>query len=204
MVKFVQTNTLPADETDSEEVHKLICKPKRQKVKKVVHKEVDLDNLLSEDTITSEDYFKQVHEFFKNKNKTNPQKKNRIKEYIYEKTCETCQQIQHDELLLLCDYCDDAYHTYCLKPKLKEVPEEDIWICPICIQQKTEKAIFEGIEEITQANFEAVCRKIDENERFSTSTIKKKRQTTLEEHYDSVKAEKDQIFVFFLIILDIY
>lgn len=46
-------------------------------------------------------------------------------QYLYEKTCEKCQQTGNDDLLLLCDYCDDAYHTFCLSPVLVEVPDAD-------------------------------------------------------------------------------
>jgi len=34
--------------------------------------------------------------------------------YILEKLCEVCGDFRHDDQLLLCDYCDDAYHTFCL------------------------------------------------------------------------------------------
>ena len=33
--------------------------------------------------------------------------------------------------LLLCDTCDASYHTFCLQPKLKSIPESE-WFCPHC------------------------------------------------------------------------
>ena len=33
--------------------------------------------------------------------------------------------------LLLCDMCDDAWHTWCLHPMLWYVPNGD-WFCPRC------------------------------------------------------------------------
>ena len=47
-----------------------------------------------------------------------------------EKHCEICKQFTNDENLLLCDYCDDAYHYYCITPALVEIPDEnELWIC---------------------------------------------------------------------------
>jgi len=45
--------------------------------------------------------------------------------------CKTCGKAKPDHNLLLCDGCDLAYHTTCLKPKLKMVPEGE-WFCPGC------------------------------------------------------------------------
>ena len=35
------------------------------------------------------------------------------------------------ELLLLCDGCDEAYHTHCLRPQLDNIPDGD-WFCVQC------------------------------------------------------------------------
>lgn len=64
-----------------------------------------------------------THEEFKKlvKEKCNAlAKKNKVEpsyffqSYLLEKCCEVCHRFNDDEHLLLCDYCDDAYHTYCL------------------------------------------------------------------------------------------
>ena len=34
--------------------------------------------------------------------------------------------------VLLCDQCDDEYHTTCLKPPLNNVPKTRKWFCPTC------------------------------------------------------------------------
>ena len=45
--------------------------------------------------------------------------------------CRICRRKCGDEFMLLCDGCDHGYHTYCLKPPLKYVPEGD-WFCHDC------------------------------------------------------------------------
>ena len=34
-------------------------------------------------------------------------------------------------MLLLCDGCDGAYHTFCVTPSLREIPDGD-WFCRQC------------------------------------------------------------------------
>jgi hypothetical protein len=45
--------------------------------------------------------------------------------------CRKCGKARPDHNLLLCDGCDAAYHTTCLRPHLKAVPEGE-WFCPGC------------------------------------------------------------------------
>lgn len=66
----------------------------------------------------TEEYLSEVRKIFK---KLDPKKvsvDDRMEMYFLEKLCEKCATPDHDELLLLCDICDDAYHTFCLVPKL--------------------------------------------------------------------------------------
>ncbi|XP_060685033.1 bromodomain adjacent to zinc finger domain protein 1A isoform X1 [Hemiscyllium ocellatum] len=45
--------------------------------------------------------------------------------------CKICHKKGDAENMLLCDGCDRGYHTYCLRPKVKIIPEDD-WFCPEC------------------------------------------------------------------------
>lgn len=42
--------------------------------------------------------------------------------------CRICRRDEDHANLLLCEACNDEYHTYCLKPALQSVPEDD-WFC---------------------------------------------------------------------------
>lgn len=55
-------------------------------------------------------------------------------EEVDDNPCEICKTIENPDKLLLCDNCDAPYHTYCLNPPLKEVPEDD-WFCAECTGQ---------------------------------------------------------------------
>ncbi|XP_061426553.1 remodeling and spacing factor 1 isoform X2 [Lethenteron reissneri] len=50
-------------------------------------------------------------------------------------SCKRCGLSSHPELILLCDGCDDGYHTACLRPPLMLIPDGD-WFCPSCQHKK--------------------------------------------------------------------
>ncbi|KAK0153626.1 Lysine-specific demethylase 5B-B [Merluccius polli] len=52
--------------------------------------------------------------------------------------CLACSSGADEDRLLLCDGCDDSYHTFCLIPSLQDVPKGD-WRCPKCLAQECSK-----------------------------------------------------------------
>uniref|UniRef100_A0A8C1GYS7 [histone H3]-trimethyl-L-lysine(4) demethylase n=1 Tax=Cyprinus carpio TaxID=7962 RepID=A0A8C1GYS7_CYPCA len=58
----------------------------------------------------------------------------RVEQYI----CLVCGGGGDEDRLLLCDGCDDSYHTFCLIPPLHDVPKGD-WRCPKCLAQECGK-----------------------------------------------------------------
>ena len=52
--------------------------------------------------------------------------------------CQNCSKGDAEEQMLLCDGCDDSYHTFCLMPPLAEIPKGD-WRCPKCIAAEVSK-----------------------------------------------------------------
>ena len=52
--------------------------------------------------------------------------------------CRVCFGKQNKPKLLLCDQCDDEYHTFCLHPPLQTVPFKT-WFCPSCSPSNRKK-----------------------------------------------------------------
>ncbi|XP_046747489.1 lysine-specific demethylase lid isoform X3 [Diprion similis] len=52
--------------------------------------------------------------------------------------CHNCGRGDTEESMLLCDGCDDSYHTFCLMPPLTEIPKGD-WRCPKCVAEEVSK-----------------------------------------------------------------
>ncbi|KRT85718.1 PHD finger motif containing protein [Oryctes borbonicus] len=52
--------------------------------------------------------------------------------------CHNCNRGDSEEYMLLCDGCDDSYHTFCLMPPLVEIPKGD-WCCPKCVAEEVSK-----------------------------------------------------------------
>uniref|UniRef100_A0A8C7QRW8 [histone H3]-trimethyl-L-lysine(4) demethylase n=1 Tax=Oncorhynchus mykiss TaxID=8022 RepID=A0A8C7QRW8_ONCMY len=52
--------------------------------------------------------------------------------------CLVCGSGSDEDRLLLCDGCDDSYHTFCLIPPLNDIPKGD-WRCPKCLAQECSK-----------------------------------------------------------------
>ncbi|KAJ8006852.1 hypothetical protein DPEC_G00111520 [Dallia pectoralis] len=52
--------------------------------------------------------------------------------------CPMCGRGDEEDRLLLCDGCDDSYHTFCLIPPLQDVPKGE-WRCPKCVAEECSK-----------------------------------------------------------------
>jgi transposase InsO family protein len=45
--------------------------------------------------------------------------------------CEVCNFPDNERYMLCCDSCGTGWHTYCLDPRLEDIPE-GVWVCPRC------------------------------------------------------------------------
>uniref|UniRef100_A0A8C9T0K7 [histone H3]-trimethyl-L-lysine(4) demethylase n=1 Tax=Scleropages formosus TaxID=113540 RepID=A0A8C9T0K7_SCLFO len=69
---------------------------------------------------------------------TDRQWSSRVQVDLY--VCLVCGSGSDEDRLLLCDGCDDSYHTFCLAPPLPDVPKGD-WRCPKCLVQECSKPL---------------------------------------------------------------
>lgn len=46
--------------------------------------------------------------------------------------CQVCRQPEDDSRLLLCEVCDKAYHSYCIRPAVATVPKLG-WKCMVSL-----------------------------------------------------------------------
>ncbi|CAH2316157.1 lysine-specific demethylase 5C isoform X1 [Pelobates cultripes] len=59
-------------------------------------------------------------------------------QFVESYVCRICSRGDDDDRLLLCDGCDDNYHTFCLLPPLAE-PPKGIWHCPKCVMAECKR-----------------------------------------------------------------
>ncbi|XP_010467874.1 PREDICTED: uncharacterized protein LOC104747862 [Camelina sativa] len=53
--------------------------------------------------------------------------------------CKHCDEPGTVEKMLICDECEEAYHTRCCGVRRKEVAKIDDWLCPSCLKNKSSK-----------------------------------------------------------------
>ncbi|KAI5705479.1 hypothetical protein M8J76_005240 [Diaphorina citri] len=60
--------------------------------------------------------------------KKKPEEDDPLAKYV----CHNCGRGDSEASMLLCDGCDDSFHTFCLTPPLADIPKGD-WRCPKCV-----------------------------------------------------------------------
>lgn len=73
-----------------------------------------------------------------NTNGASRKKKSKDSDPLAKYICHICNRGDAEEAMLLCDGCDDSYHTFCLIPPLNDIPKGD-WRCPKCVVEEVNK-----------------------------------------------------------------
>ncbi|XP_059088369.1 bromodomain adjacent to zinc finger domain protein 1A-like [Tigriopus californicus] len=105
--------------------------------------------------------------------------------------CRLCRRKNDPENMLLCDGCDRGHHMYCLKPKLKSIPEGD-WFCHECKpkerirtpKKKSRRVFIEDEEENVEDSQEE-----DENEETAEAGEEEEEEAMATEHVDEEDGE---------------
>ncbi|AEC06861.1 RING/FYVE/PHD zinc finger superfamily protein [Arabidopsis thaliana] len=58
--------------------------------------------------------------------------------------CKHCDKPGTVEKMLICDECEEAYHTRCCGVQMKDVAEIDEWLCPSCLKNQSSKTKTKG------------------------------------------------------------
>ncbi|KAF3502075.1 hypothetical protein F2Q69_00040594 [Brassica cretica] len=58
--------------------------------------------------------------------------------------CKRCDKAGTVEKMLICDECEEAYHTRCCGVRMKEVAEIDDWLCRSCLKEKSSRTKIKG------------------------------------------------------------
>ncbi|XP_017057280.1 bromodomain adjacent to zinc finger domain protein 1A [Drosophila ficusphila] len=85
--------------------------------------------------------------------------------------CKVCRRGSDPEKMLLCDECNAGTHMFCLKPKLRSVPQGN-WYCNDCVKSL-------GLNN-------------GQNDKDKKQAAKKKRKFIVEEEVDEPTDEKDE------------
>jgi len=86
--------------------------------------------------------------------------------------CRLCFNKFGKEQTILCDKCDQEYHTFCLG--LDGIPDEE-WECPACIEDDRKKKAAQQRKEEREAKKKAEeDKKIEEEERKAAATAKRR------------------------------
>ncbi|NXP56609.1 BAZ1A protein, partial [Heliornis fulica] len=100
--------------------------------------------------------------------------------------CKVCRKKGDAESMVLCDGCDRGYHTYCIRPKLKVIPEGD-WFCPECRPKQRSKRLSSRQRPSVESD-EETAEQLEGEEEANYDEMGQSE----EEHYEEEQDEEDE------------
>ncbi|NWR60224.1 BAZ1A protein, partial [Bucorvus abyssinicus] len=101
--------------------------------------------------------------------------------------CKVCRKKGDAESMVLCDGCDRGYHTYCIRPKLKAIPEGD-WFCPECRPKQRSRRLSSRQRPSVESDEETAERVGEGKEEANYDEMGQSE----EEHYEEEQDEEDE------------
>ncbi|NXW30253.1 BAZ1A protein, partial [Phaetusa simplex] len=101
--------------------------------------------------------------------------------------CKVCRKKGDAESMVLCDGCDRGYHTYCIRPKLKVIPEGD-WFCPECRPKQRSRRLSSRQRPSVESD-EETAEQLGEGEEEANYDEMGQSE---EEHYEEEQDEEDE------------
>nr|XP_054491824.1 bromodomain adjacent to zinc finger domain protein 1A isoform X1 [Agelaius phoeniceus]XP_054491825.1 bromodomain adjacent to zinc finger domain protein 1A isoform X1 [Agelaius phoeniceus] len=100
--------------------------------------------------------------------------------------CKVCRKKGDAESMVLCDGCDRGYHTYCIRPKLKVIPEGD-WFCPECRPKQRSRRLSSRQRPSVESD-EETAEQLEGEEEANYDEMGQSE----EEHYEEEQDEEDE------------
>ncbi|XP_059705884.1 bromodomain adjacent to zinc finger domain protein 1A isoform X3 [Haemorhous mexicanus] len=100
--------------------------------------------------------------------------------------CKVCRKKGDAESMVLCDGCDRGYHTYCIRPKLKVIPEGD-WFCPECRPKQRSRRLSSRQRPSVESD-EETAEQLEGEEEANYDEMGQSE----EEHYEDEQDEEDE------------
>ncbi|RMC00567.1 hypothetical protein DUI87_23183 [Hirundo rustica rustica] len=100
--------------------------------------------------------------------------------------CKVCRKKGDAESMVLCDGCDRGYHTYCIRPKLKVIPEGD-WFCPECRPKQRSRRLSSRQRPSVESD-EETAEQLEGEEDANYDEVGQSE----EEHYEEEQDEEDE------------
>uniref|UniRef100_A0A8D2L7U3 Bromodomain adjacent to zinc finger domain protein 1A n=1 Tax=Varanus komodoensis TaxID=61221 RepID=A0A8D2L7U3_VARKO len=105
--------------------------------------------------------------------------------------CKMCRKKGDAESMVLCDSCDRGYHIYCIRPKLKAVPDGD-WFCPECRPKQRSRRLSSRQRPSVESDEEAEEQIEDDDDETSYEEIGQSEEDDYEEEDDGDNSDSQE------------